>query len=86
MEHQEDVLDLVGFLKLLGEVMPRYGTGVLSTRIHVRDGMPWAVSVQFHNAEKKAARPPGGLRPSSSDKQFKRTDVRQAGFRGFRGL
>jgi hypothetical protein len=26
------------------------------------------------------------LRPTSSDKQFKRTGVRQAGFRGFRGL
>jgi hypothetical protein len=55
MEHEEGAFDLAGFLKLLGEVMPQYGTGVLSTRIHVRDGMPWAVSIQFHNAEKKAA-------------------------------
>jgi hypothetical protein len=33
-----------------------------------------------------AARPPGGLHPSSLDKQFKRTGVRQAGLRGFRRL
>jgi hypothetical protein len=55
MEHEEVAFDLTGFLKLLGEVMPEYGTGVLSTRIHVRDGMPWAVSVQFAPAGKKAA-------------------------------
>ena len=55
MEHEEVAFDLTGFLKLLGEVMPAYGTGVLSTRIHLSDGMPWAVSVQFDSAEKKAA-------------------------------
>jgi len=55
MEHEEGAFDLAGFLKLLGEVMPQYGSGVLSTRIHVRDGIPWAVSVQFDNTKEKAA-------------------------------
>jgi hypothetical protein len=55
MEHEEKALDLPGFLELLAEVMPPHGTGVVSTRIHVRDGIPWAVSVQFHDAEGKAA-------------------------------
>ena len=43
------------FFKLLGEVMPEFGTGVVSARIHVRDGMTWAVSFQFDNAKEKAA-------------------------------
>jgi hypothetical protein len=45
MEHEEGAFDVAGFLKLLGEVMPHHGTGVVSARIHVRDGIPWAVSV-----------------------------------------
>jgi hypothetical protein len=52
--------DIPGFLDLLGEVMnrevvPDSGTGVVSVRIHVRDGTPGAMSVQFANAEKRAA-------------------------------
>jgi hypothetical protein len=43
------------FLDLLGEVMTRRATGIVSVRIHVRDGMPWAVSVQFDSAAEKAA-------------------------------
>jgi hypothetical protein len=27
----------------------------VNIRIHIRDGMPWAMSVQFDNAAKKAA-------------------------------
>jgi hypothetical protein len=55
MEHEEGAFDVVGFLKLLGEGTAHHGTGVLSARIHVHDGIPWAVSVQFHNAEERAA-------------------------------
>ena len=57
MEHEEGAFDFdfAGYLKLLGEVMPHHGTGVVSARIHVRDGIPWAVDVQFHNAEENAA-------------------------------
>ena len=55
MEHKEGSFDAAGFLRLLGEVMPQHGTGVVSARIHVRDGIPWAVSVEFDTGEKKAA-------------------------------
>jgi len=55
MEREEKVFDVAEFLKLLGEVMPTHATGVVNARIHLRDGIPWAVSVQFHNAEQKAA-------------------------------
>jgi len=55
MEHEEGAFDIAGFLKLLGEVMPHHGTGVVSARIHVHDGISWAVSVQFDNAKEKAA-------------------------------
>jgi hypothetical protein len=55
MEHEEEAFDVPGFLKLLGEVMLHHGTGVVSVRFHVRDGIPWAVSAQFDNAEEKAA-------------------------------
>jgi len=40
---------------LLGEVMSHHATGVVSIRIHLRDGMPWAMCVQFDDAAKKAA-------------------------------
>jgi hypothetical protein len=30
-------------------------TGVVSARIHVRDGKPWATSVRFDNTEGRAA-------------------------------
>jgi len=55
MERQERAFDVAGFFKLLGEAMSEYGTGVVSARIHVRDGITWAVSIQFDNAKEKAA-------------------------------
>jgi hypothetical protein len=55
MAHEEAALDVAGYLELLGEVMRHHGTGVVSVRCHVRDGMPWAVSVQFDNVEQRAA-------------------------------
>jgi hypothetical protein len=60
MGHETEAFDIPGFLDLLGEVMnrevaPDSGTGVVSVRIHVRDGTPWAMSVQFDNAEARAA-------------------------------
>jgi hypothetical protein len=54
VEHEKD-FDGPAFLNFLSEVMAHDGTGVLSIRIHVRDGMPWAVCVEFDNATKKAA-------------------------------
>ncbi len=55
MDHE--AFDVAGFLELLGEVMLDHDahTGVVSVRIHVRDGIPWAVSVQFDNAAKRTA-------------------------------
>ena len=55
MEREEGAFDVARFFKLLGQVMPEYGTGVVSARIHVRDGITWAVSIQFDNAKEKAA-------------------------------
>jgi hypothetical protein len=55
MEHEEKAFDVAGFLELLGKVMLHHSTGVVSVRFHVRDGIPWAVSAQFYNAEGKAA-------------------------------
>jgi hypothetical protein len=55
MEHEEKVFDVTGFLELLGEVMLHHGTGVVSARFHIFDGIPWAVSAQFDNAGEKAA-------------------------------
>ena len=55
VEHQKEVFDAHGFLDLLGEVMDHDVTGVLNVRIHVRDGMAWAVSVEFDDAAKRAA-------------------------------
>jgi len=54
MEHERD-FDGGAFLDLLGEVMMQHGTGVVSIRIHLRDGLPWAMCVQFDNTAKKAA-------------------------------
>ena len=54
MEHEKD-FDGSTFLNLLSEVMAHDGTGVVSIRIHVRDGMPWALCVQFEKATAKAA-------------------------------
>jgi hypothetical protein len=60
MEHEKEAFDNAGFLDLMDEVrkrevIPDNSTGVVSVRIHVRDGMPWAVSVQFEEAREKAA-------------------------------
>ena len=55
MEHEKEAFDARGFLDLLAEVVHHDVTGVVNVRIHVRDGMPWAVSVQFDDAAKKAA-------------------------------
>jgi hypothetical protein len=53
MEHEQD-FDGGAFLDLLGEVMTLHRTGV-RVHIHVRDGMPWAVSVEFDRSREKAA-------------------------------
>jgi hypothetical protein len=60
MEREKEAFDNAGFLDLMDEVrkrevIPDNSTGVVSVRIHVRDGMPWAVSVQFEEAREKAA-------------------------------
>ena len=55
MEHEQEAFDDAGFLELLGAVMLQHGTGVVSVRIHVRDGVPWAVSAQFEKAVEKVA-------------------------------
>jgi hypothetical protein len=55
MEHEKEAFDARGFLDLLAEVVHHDVTGVLDVRIHVSDGMAWAVSVQFDNAAKRAA-------------------------------
>jgi hypothetical protein len=55
MEHEGKVFDVAGFLELLGEVMLHHGTGVVSVRFHICDGIPWAVSAQFDDAGEKAA-------------------------------
>jgi hypothetical protein len=54
MEHETN-FDGGAFLDLLGGVMSHDATGVVSIRIHLRDGIPWAMCVQFDNAAKKAA-------------------------------
>ena len=55
MEREKEGFDARGFLDLLAEVVHHGATGVMNVRLHVRDGMPWAVSVQFDNAGKRAA-------------------------------
>jgi hypothetical protein len=61
MERETEKFDAMGFLELLGDSLRERSlydesrTGVLSARIHFRDGEPWAMSVQFHDAEEKAA-------------------------------
>ena len=55
MENEKEAFDGAGFFDLLGEVMSGHATGVVSVRIHVRDGMPWAVSVHFDQEAGKAA-------------------------------
>ena len=54
-DYKKEAFDAHGFLDLLAEVVHHEATGVVSVRIHVRDGMPWAMSIQFDNAEERAA-------------------------------
>jgi hypothetical protein len=65
MEHKQQAFDAHGFLDLLGEVMDHDVTGVLNVRIHVRDGVAWAVSVQFNTPQRgphdRPARLPAAL-------------------------
>jgi hypothetical protein len=55
MEHRQEAFDSAGFLDLLAHVMTSHATGVVSVQIHVRDGLPWAVSVRFDNGKERAA-------------------------------
>lgn len=55
MDNEKRAFDSAGFFDLVGQVMPRHNTGVVSLRIHIRDGLPWAVSVDFDGAKEKAA-------------------------------
>ena len=55
MEREKEGFDARGFLDLLAEVVHHDVTGVVNVRIHVRDGMPWAVSVHFDKEAEKAA-------------------------------
>jgi hypothetical protein len=61
MEREQEKFDAAGFLELLGDSLrdqlPNHKarTGVLSARIHLRDGEPWAMSVQFVSAEEERA-------------------------------
>lgn len=55
MEHEKEGFDARGFLDLLGEVRDHEVTGILTVRIHVLDGMAWAVNVQFEDTAQKAA-------------------------------
>jgi hypothetical protein len=55
LDREKGDFDARGFLDLLDAVVHHDVTGVLNVRIHVRDGMPWAVSVQFDDAAKEAA-------------------------------
>jgi hypothetical protein len=52
---EKRAFDSAGFFDLLGQVMTRHNTGVVSLRIHIRDGLPWAVSVDFDGTKEKAA-------------------------------
>jgi hypothetical protein len=60
VEREKEKFDAIGFLELLGDSLrERFldreaHTGVLSARIHIRDGEPWAVSVQFETAGRTA--------------------------------
>jgi len=55
MDNEKRAFDSAGFFDLLGQVMTRHNTGVVSLRIHIRDGLPWAVSVDFDDTKEKAA-------------------------------
>jgi hypothetical protein len=58
MERDQDApFDAMGFLDLLDSLRGDYKarTGVLHAQIHLRDGEPWAVSIQFADAENTKA-------------------------------
>jgi hypothetical protein len=61
MERESEAFDAAGFLALLRdslqERLPDHEvrTGVLHARIHVRDGVAWAVFVEFDSTGEKAA-------------------------------
>jgi hypothetical protein len=57
---QSELFDDAGFLELLASLQERTPddkarTGVLTARIFLRDGVPWAMSVGFESTEEKAA-------------------------------
>jgi hypothetical protein len=58
MERDRDAsFDAMGFLDLLDALRGDYRarTGVLRAQIHLRDGEPWAVFIQFADAESTRA-------------------------------
>jgi shikimate kinase len=56
MEQLEDrAFDGVGFLDLLADVTRDRATGVVSARIHIRDGLPRAMAVEFEKTGARAA-------------------------------
>ena len=61
MAGEKEEFDAIGFLELLRDslrerVLDREAhTGVLTARIHIRDGEPWAMSVHFDIAVGRAA-------------------------------
>jgi hypothetical protein len=61
MERVQKEFDVTGFLELLGDTLQEQSpdcealAGVLTARIHVRDGEAWAVSVRFDNADPERA-------------------------------
>jgi hypothetical protein len=60
MESEPKDFDAAGFLELLGDSLQeqlhrRAVTGVLSARIHFRDGEAWAIAIRFDNREERAA-------------------------------
>jgi hypothetical protein len=52
---KDEAVDATGFLELLADVMRDSATGVVSARIHVRDGLPWAMAVVFEKTGARAA-------------------------------
>jgi hypothetical protein len=52
---EEAAFDVVGFLNLLADGLRDNATGVVSARIHVRDGRPWAIAVEFEEGDERAA-------------------------------
>ena len=54
MDDKKEAFDVRGFLNLLAEVAHHDVTGVVNVRIHVRGGMPWAVSFQFDDEARAA--------------------------------